>query len=158
MIRSLRFLLAWLLVTVGLSSLFIAPIPPGGVEGPYLALLASLPVACFWSARYNRRAVVPICFGLIGGFILSWPIFENTRENYLVVHEFSYLGSRIGAFTLLTSLVCTVAFLYGQRCISRGSLPNKIAPPEPPPSGSNLKALGIQTLGSQAVPGSDGGR
>lgn len=158
MIRSLRFLLAWLFVTVGLSSLFIAPIPPGGVEGPYLALLASLPAACFWSARYNSRAVVPIGFGLIGGFILSWPIFENTRENHLVVHEFSYLGSRIGAFTLLTSLVCTVAFVYGRRCICRGSLPNKIAPPEPPPAGLTLKASDIQTPDSQPMPGSDDAR
>lgn len=112
--RSIVFLVGWLLVAFLGSSLFIASVPPGGVLPPYHLGVISLPFASFWSARYTCCSLIPVVFGLVGGFVFAWPCFMNTREALLGGHGVSHLGFRIAAFTVLTSVVCTAAFLYGR--------------------------------------------
>lgn len=119
---SLVLLGGWLVFTVLAGATLTAPTPPGEVHLLYYAILASLPFASFLSARCTPKISPAICFGLLAGFILSWPLFADGRTHLSIMHGRTSpgeIGIKIGSFTLLISLLCAVSFCLGRRVFAR---------------------------------------
>ena len=120
--RSITFLGLWLLTALVASGLFINPTPPGGVEWPYHFVVVSIPVAAFLCARYKARGSIVVYFGLVAGFLASWPYFTDGRTSLRIEHgavTAESIALKIGGFTLLMPLICAAAFSLGRRLFNR---------------------------------------
>jgi hypothetical protein len=113
--RGIAFLALWLIGAVLLGGSFVAVIPPGGVAWPYYIVMASIPFGAFFYARYDRRASVAICYGLIAGVLFALPIFGNDRAVVLGVTPPESVAIGVGLGTFLMVLVCSGAFAIGCR-------------------------------------------
>ena len=125
---SVILLSGWLLFTIVLASFRTAPTPPGGVGLAYYIILASLPVAAFLAARSTRRISLAICFGLLAGFVLAWPLVTDGRTHLRFAHEPTtpvLIGIKISSFTLLMSLLCAGSFWVGRRVFTPRELASK---------------------------------
>jgi hypothetical protein len=118
---SILLLSGWLLFAILLAGALTAPTPPGGVGFAYYLIVASLPVATFLAARSTNRISLAICFGLLAGFILSWPLFTDGQMHFHLVSGTTppLIGTKVTAFTLLMSLFCAGSFWIGRRVFSR---------------------------------------
>jgi len=116
--HSIKFLATWLIVAFMVSGLFVQPTPPGGVAWPYHIIVASIPLAAFLCARYTARVTLIVCFGLIAGFLTSWPYFTDGRTHLGIAYGLvtsESIGYKMGGFILLMLLICTGAFAVGRR-------------------------------------------
>lgn len=110
--RGLIFLVLWLFVTILIAGPFVELIPPGGVLWPYYCgVLALIPLGAFFYARhYHTLASAVICYGLLGGFVLGLPIFDDERALMFGRLEAQTVALRIGLCTLLMAAICVGVF------------------------------------------------
>jgi hypothetical protein len=113
--RGIAFLALWLVGAVVLGGSCVSAIPPGGVVWPYYIFMASIPFGAFRYARYDRRASVAICYGLVAGVLFAWPIFGNNRAVVLGVTPPESVALPVGLCTLLMVMLCAGAFSIGCR-------------------------------------------
>lgn len=119
MIRGIAFLALWLVGAVLLGGSWVSPIPPGGVAWPYYICMASVPFGAFLYARYDRRASVAICYGLVAGVLFALPVFGNNRAVALGVTAPGSVAVRVGLCALLMALLCAGAFAIGCRRLAQ---------------------------------------
>ena len=114
----------WFVIAGLLGGMFVPPIPPGGVAWPYFLFVFSVPVGALFYARFDKRIVVPICYGILTGVWFALPIFYDDRAVSAGIVTVGRVGLRLALSALTMSLLCSLAFVLG--CRAFGSNETKV--------------------------------
>jgi hypothetical protein len=117
--QGITFLILWLIIAVLLGGVFVPVVPPGGVSWPYYLFVASVPVGALLYACFPGRVLVAVCYGLLAGVWFSLPIFDDRRAVLAGAITGESVTLRVGLFAVAMTLVCSGAFVVGQRLFRR---------------------------------------
>ena len=115
MSRGVRFLAAWFVMVLLGSGTCVSVIPPGGVAWPYYIFMSLAPVGAFRYARYEGSSRVVAVYGVVAGFLLSWPPLGDGLKVSLGTIPPELVALKIALCTVLIALTCMGSFALGRR-------------------------------------------